>query len=206
MDREGRRRVDDDVRRLTDRRRGEAQRPSGARANPAPRAQRSRTGTRPPRGRDLRPFVLYGGSATVFPTAMAIGAANDDSLAYAAAYAIAARKRAVGIQIIFGPVVDVNNNPNNPGHQHALLRRGSARSRASRRRRSRGLAGRRRDGDGSSTSPDTATPTPTRTSPSRWSSRAGRSSTRSSSCPFGRRSPPACRRDDRAHRAARGRR
>jgi beta-N-acetylhexosaminidase len=60
------------------------------------------------------PSMLYGGSATVFPTAMAMGAANDDSLTYAAAYAIGREARAVGIQVVFGPVADVNNNPANP--------------------------------------------------------------------------------------------
>lgn len=60
------------------------------------------------------PSMLYGGSATVFPTAMAMGAANSDSLTYAAAYAIGREARAVGIQVVFGPVADVNNNPANP--------------------------------------------------------------------------------------------
>ena len=60
------------------------------------------------------PSMLYGGSATVFPTNMAIGAANDDALTYAAAYAIGREARAVGIQVVFGPVADVNNNPANP--------------------------------------------------------------------------------------------
>ena len=60
------------------------------------------------------PSMLYGGSATVFPTEMAMGAADDDSLTYAAAYAIGREARAVGIQVVFGPVADVNNNPANP--------------------------------------------------------------------------------------------
>ena len=60
------------------------------------------------------PSMLYGGSATVFPTAMAVGATDDDSLAYRAAYVIGREARAVGIQVVFGPVADVNNNPANP--------------------------------------------------------------------------------------------
>ena len=60
------------------------------------------------------PSMLYGGSATVFPTPMAMGAADDDSLTYAAAYAIGREARAVGIQVVFSPVADVNNNPANP--------------------------------------------------------------------------------------------
>jgi beta-N-acetylhexosaminidase len=60
------------------------------------------------------PYMLLGGSATVFPNAMAIGATGDDSLAYRAAYIIGREARAVGIQVVFGPVADVNNNPANP--------------------------------------------------------------------------------------------
>ncbi|MFL5563412.1 MAG: glycoside hydrolase family 3 protein [Gemmatimonadaceae bacterium] len=60
------------------------------------------------------PSMLSGGSATVFPTAMAMGAADSDSLTYRAAYAIGREARAVGIQVVFGPVADVNNNPANP--------------------------------------------------------------------------------------------
>ena len=60
------------------------------------------------------PSLLYGGSATVFPNAMAVGATDSDSLAYAAAHAIGREARAVGIQVVFGPVADVNNNPANP--------------------------------------------------------------------------------------------
>ena len=60
------------------------------------------------------PYMLLGGSATVFPNAMAIGATGDDSLAYRTAYIIGREARAVGIQVVFGPVADVNNNPSNP--------------------------------------------------------------------------------------------
>ena len=60
------------------------------------------------------PYMLLGGSATVFPNAMAIGATGDDALAYRAAYIIGREARAVGIQVVFGPVADVNNNPANP--------------------------------------------------------------------------------------------
>jgi beta-N-acetylhexosaminidase len=60
------------------------------------------------------PYMLVGGSATVFPNAMAIGATGSDSLAYRAAYVIGREARAVGIQVVFGPVADVNNNPANP--------------------------------------------------------------------------------------------
>ncbi|HEX2717543.1 MAG TPA: glycoside hydrolase family 3 N-terminal domain-containing protein [Gemmatimonadaceae bacterium] len=60
------------------------------------------------------PSMLYGGSATVFPNAMAMGAAGNDSLTRAAAEVVAREARAVGIHVVFGPVADVNNNPANP--------------------------------------------------------------------------------------------
>src|SRR5688500_15739539 len=59
-------------------------------------------------------YLLEAGSATVFPSAMAIAATGRDQDAYDAARAIAQEARAVGIQINFSPVVDVNNNPSNP--------------------------------------------------------------------------------------------
>jgi beta-N-acetylhexosaminidase len=59
-------------------------------------------------------YLLDAGSATVFPSAMAIAATGRDQDAYDAARVIAAEARAVGIQINFSPVVDVNNNPSNP--------------------------------------------------------------------------------------------
>ena len=59
-------------------------------------------------------YMLDAGSATVFPTAMAIAATARDSDAYAVGRAIAEEGRAVGIHINFSPVVDVNNNPSNP--------------------------------------------------------------------------------------------
>ena len=59
-------------------------------------------------------YMLDAGSATVFPTAMAIAATARDSDAYDVGRAIAEEGRAVGIHINFSPVVDVNNNPSNP--------------------------------------------------------------------------------------------
>jgi beta-N-acetylhexosaminidase len=59
-------------------------------------------------------YMLDAGSATVFPTAMAIAATARDSDAYDVGRAIAREGRAVGIEINFSPVVDVNNNPANP--------------------------------------------------------------------------------------------
>jgi beta-N-acetylhexosaminidase len=59
-------------------------------------------------------YLLEAGSATVFPSAMAIAATGKDQDAYDAAKVIAQEARAVGIQINFAPTVDVNNNPSNP--------------------------------------------------------------------------------------------
>ncbi|HYT65859.1 MAG TPA: glycoside hydrolase family 3 N-terminal domain-containing protein, partial [Vicinamibacterales bacterium] len=57
-------------------------------------------------------FRLEG--ATAFPRNMAFGAAGDEKLAYEAGRITAVESRAIGIQVNFGPVVDVNNNPRNP--------------------------------------------------------------------------------------------
>jgi beta-N-acetylhexosaminidase len=59
-------------------------------------------------------YLLDAGSATVFPSNMAIAATGRDEDAHDVARAIGEEARAVGIQIDFAPVVDVNNNPNNP--------------------------------------------------------------------------------------------
>jgi beta-N-acetylhexosaminidase len=57
-------------------------------------------------------FRLKG--ATTFPRNMAFGAAGDDQLAYQAGRITAEEARAIGVQLNFAPVVDVNNNPRNP--------------------------------------------------------------------------------------------
>ena len=57
-------------------------------------------------------FRLEGG--TMFPRNMAFGAAGDDRLAYEAGRITAEEARAIGVQLNFAPVVDVNNNPRNP--------------------------------------------------------------------------------------------
>ena len=59
-------------------------------------------------------YLLDAGSATVFPTAMALAATGRDTDVYAAARIIAEEGRATGIHVNFAPVVDVNNNPSNP--------------------------------------------------------------------------------------------
>ena len=68
---------------------------------------RARGGYFVPNGIDL-------GGATVFPSEMAYGAANDTSLTYTEGRITALEGRALGIHINFSPVLDVNNNPGNP--------------------------------------------------------------------------------------------
>ncbi|OFW20539.1 MAG: hypothetical protein A3G21_23250 [Acidobacteria bacterium RIFCSPLOWO2_12_FULL_66_21] len=52
--------------------------------------------------------------ATDFPRMMAFGAARDEKLAFEAGRVTGEESRALGVQLNFAPVVDVNNNPRNP--------------------------------------------------------------------------------------------
>ena len=60
------------------------------------------------------PNMLAMGGATVLPPAMALGAADDETLAHTAGRVTAAEARALGVHLTFAPVLDVNNNPANP--------------------------------------------------------------------------------------------
>jgi beta-glucosidase-like glycosyl hydrolase/CubicO group peptidase (beta-lactamase class C family) len=60
------------------------------------------------------PYTYGAGSATVIPANMAIGATGDTSLARRAGEIIGREAMAVGINTVFAPTVDVNNNPANP--------------------------------------------------------------------------------------------
>lgn len=51
---------------------------------------------------------------TSFPSPMAIGATGDPKLAYTAGKYTALEARAAGVQWIFAPDADINNNPDNP--------------------------------------------------------------------------------------------
>ncbi len=51
---------------------------------------------------------------TSFPWAMALGASGSEQLAYRQGVVTARESRALGVHWIFAPVMDVNNNPNNP--------------------------------------------------------------------------------------------
>jgi len=57
-------------------------------------------------------YILNG--ATRLPRAMAIAATGDEQLAFKAGVVGGSEARAVGVNIDFYPVVDVNNNPRNP--------------------------------------------------------------------------------------------
>ena len=65
---------------------------------------------------------------TVFPTNMALGAANDAALTYQMGAVIAEESRESGVFYNFAPVIDINNNPLNPiinvrsfGENYALV-------------------------------------------------------------------------------------
>jgi beta-N-acetylhexosaminidase len=57
-------------------------------------------------------YVLFG--ATRLPLAMSIGATGDERLAYEAGKLTAEEGRAIGVNVNFYPVADVQNNPQNP--------------------------------------------------------------------------------------------
>lgn len=60
------------------------------------------------------PTNIVLGGATNFPNLMALGAAGDPALAYEMGKITALEALAVGIHVPFAPVLDVNNNPDNP--------------------------------------------------------------------------------------------
>lgn len=66
------------------------------------------------RGGHFLPNAIYLGGATLFPKQMALGATGDSALAYQQGRITALEGRAVGVHMAFAPVLDVNNNPNNP--------------------------------------------------------------------------------------------
>ena len=66
------------------------------------------------RGAVQMPGTIELGGATDFPSLMAVGATADPQLAYEMGRITAREARGVGIHIPFAPVLDVNNNPDNP--------------------------------------------------------------------------------------------
>lgn len=63
--------------------------------------------------REYMPEYISGGGVR-FPPLMAIGATRSEELAYRVGMITAEEARSVGIHINFSPVMDVNNNPDNP--------------------------------------------------------------------------------------------
>jgi len=66
------------------------------------------------RGGYFVPNAIDLGGASLFPPEMAIGATRDTTLAYEEGRLTALEGRALGIHIAYAPVLDVNNNPDNP--------------------------------------------------------------------------------------------
>jgi beta-N-acetylhexosaminidase len=60
------------------------------------------------------PSLMTGGSATVLPSTMAIGATGSVEMARRAGQITGVEAVATGVRLVFAPVVDVNNNPANP--------------------------------------------------------------------------------------------
>ena len=60
------------------------------------------------------PSMLPQGGGTAFPPTMAFGAVGDERFAYEYGRITAREARATGVHILFAPVLDVNNNPENP--------------------------------------------------------------------------------------------
>ncbi len=60
------------------------------------------------------PSMLPAGGGTQFPPTMAFGAIGDDRFAYEYGRITAEEARAVGVHVLFAPVLDVNSNPDNP--------------------------------------------------------------------------------------------
>ena len=56
--------------------------------------------------------MMTGG--TLFPSNMAMAATQDTALAYKQGYITATEALSIGAHVIFAPVMDINNNPDNP--------------------------------------------------------------------------------------------
>lgn len=56
--------------------------------------------------------IVSGGS--IFPFTMALGAADDETLAYSQAFLTASEMKQCGLNLVFAPVLDVNSNSDNP--------------------------------------------------------------------------------------------
>ena len=66
------------------------------------------------RGGYFMPNGIDMGGATLFPQQMALGATRDSALAYAMGRVTSVESRALGVQVNYSPILDVNSNPANP--------------------------------------------------------------------------------------------
>jgi beta-N-acetylhexosaminidase len=66
------------------------------------------------RGGYFLPNAIDLGGAVLFPQQMALGASRDTALAYEQGRVTAVEGRAIGIHVAYAPILDVNNNPDNP--------------------------------------------------------------------------------------------
>ncbi|MGN6401170.1 MAG: glycoside hydrolase family 3 N-terminal domain-containing protein [Flavisolibacter sp.] len=53
-------------------------------------------------------------SVIKFPYQLTLGAINDDKIVYEMGRAVGEQMKRIGVQVNYAPVVDINNNPNNP--------------------------------------------------------------------------------------------
>ncbi|HEY6089254.1 MAG TPA: glycoside hydrolase family 3 N-terminal domain-containing protein [Gemmatimonadaceae bacterium] len=60
------------------------------------------------------PSLLPQGGGTVFPPVMGLGATGSEDLAFKLGQVLGSEARAIGVHLVFGPVLDVNSNPLNP--------------------------------------------------------------------------------------------
>ena len=60
------------------------------------------------------PSLLPQGGGTAFPPVMALGATRSETLAFELGQVLGREARAIGVHLVFGPVLDVNANPLNP--------------------------------------------------------------------------------------------
>jgi beta-N-acetylhexosaminidase len=60
------------------------------------------------------PSLLPQGGGTAFPPVMALGATRSEELAFELGQVLGREARAIGVHLVFGPVLDVNANPLNP--------------------------------------------------------------------------------------------
>ena len=63
---------------------------------------------------DLETGSYYAEDGTEVPPQMAVGAANDEKLAYDWGFAVGLEGRRLGLDVTWSPVLDINTNPDNP--------------------------------------------------------------------------------------------